>query len=80
MDIKKDYEVPWTEDTDWERAGYRVDEMWLTKEKAGDVGVNIKKCRTPIVLATLVNDRISRVQESPFWWPGFPFVAWRNFL
>ncbi len=80
MDIKDDYEIPWIEDTDWERAGYRVDEMWLTKEKAEDCGINISECRTPIVLATLVNDKISRVQESPFWWPGFPYCAWRNFL
>ena len=41
MDIKDDYEIPWIDDTDWERAGYRVDEMWLTKEKAEDCGINI---------------------------------------
>ncbi len=80
MDIKDDYTLPWLDDTDWERAGYRVDEMWLTKEKAGDIGINVSDCRTPIVLVTLVNDRVSRAQESPFWWPSFPFVAWRNFL
>ena len=80
MDIKDDYDIPMEDVSDWERAGHRVDEMWLTKEKAEDCGVNIKNCRTPMVLATLINDKISRVQESPFWWPGFPYVAWRNFL
>ena len=79
-DIKKRYKLPSNRDSNWERAGYRVDEMWLTKEQADDCGINVKKCRTPTVLASLVNDEISRVQESPFWWPSFPFVAWRNFL
>ncbi len=79
-DIKKKYQLPVTEDSNWERAGYAVDEMWLEKEQAGDCGINIKKCRTPIVLATLVNDKVSRVQESPYWWPSFPFIHWRNFL
>ncbi len=79
-DIKRRYKLPTHRDSDWERASYCVDEMWLDKEQADDCGINIKKCRTPLVLATLVNDEISRVQESPYWWPSYPFVLWRNFL
>ena len=79
-DVKRRYKLPTQRNSDWERTGFCVDEMWLTKEQADDCSINVKKCRTPMVLATLINDEISRVQESPYWWPSYPFVLWRNFL
>ena len=58
---------------------YRVDEIWLRRDIADWAGVDVSGSKAQVVLATLINDRVFRVMENPNWYPGFPFVAWRNF-
>lgn len=60
--------------------GYRVDEMWLRRELAEDIGVDLSSTKKAIVKATLINDDIAHVRPSPFWWPDFPFAGWRNMI
>ena len=58
---------------------YRVDELWLRKDIADWAGIDVSGSVSPIVLVTLINDRVFRATENPNWYPGFPFAAWRHF-
>ena len=59
---------------------YRVDEGWLRRELAQEVGINCKNAKHDIVLAIIIDDKIVGAWESPLWWPDLPFVGWRNFM
>ena len=58
---------------------HRIDEIWMKKDVADWAGVDINQCRTPLVRVTLIDDRSHMIEESPFWYPGYPFACWRNF-
>lgn len=59
---------------------HRFDEMWMKREVAEDCGVDVSGTTREIILVRLVDDRLYKAQGSPYWYPGFPFAHWRNFL
>lgn len=80
----KQYYPDWTpnhaETRNRHDSNHRVDEMWLTREVAEDCGVNVNGTTRDIILVKLIDDRLYKAQGSPYWYPGFPFAHWRNFL
>ena len=59
---------------------HRVDEMWLNRDIADDCGINVKDTRREVIKVVLIDDELHKAQPSPYWYPGFPFAHWRNFL
>ena len=59
---------------------HKIDEIWMRRHVAEECGVNVSETNRPIIVAKLIDDRIYRVQGSPYWYPEFPFCHWRNFL
>ena len=59
---------------------HRIDEIWMRRHVAEDVGVDISGTNRPLILAKLINDKLYRCTGSPYWYPEFPYVHWRNFL
>ena len=76
--------IAWNEDTKYSKhrpdSRHRVDEMWLTRDVADDAGVDISGTKREIILVKLIDDRVYKAQGSPYWYPGFPYAHWRNFL
>lgn len=61
-------------------AEHRIDEIWMRREMAEECGVDVSGTNRRIIVAKLIDDKIYRVQGSPYWYPEFPFAHWRNFL
>ena len=58
-----------------------VDELWIRAETAKEYGVKVDEMHDGSVLqAVFIQDILHRVRVSPYWWPDFPFAAWRNFI
>ena len=61
-------------------AEHRVDEIWMRRDIAEDCGVDVSGTNRRIIVAKLIDDKLYRAQGSPYWYPEFPYVHWRNFL
>ena len=59
---------------------HRVDEIWMRRDIAEDVGIDVSQTNRRIIVAKLINDRLYKAQGSPYWYPEFPYAHWRNFL
>ena len=59
---------------------HRIDEIWMRRDVAEDVGIDCSKTNRRIILAHLINDKLYDAKGSPYWYPEFPFTHWRNFL
>ena len=59
---------------------HRVDEIWMTREKAEMCGINVSKTTRQIILAVLIDNEIYDIKGSPYWHPEFPYTFWRNFI
>ena len=57
-----------------------VDELWMRPAVAREYGVKMDADAEGVVVAVIINDEIHRARLSPYWWPDFPFVHWRNFF
>ena len=54
-----------------------VNEVWMHREYAEDIGIKVPKVARNIVVAWIIEDRIASVRPSPFMFPHFPFACWR---
>lgn len=59
---------------------HRVDEMWLKRDVADDCGINVSETKREMIKVVLIDDELHKAQPSPYWYPGFPFAHWRNFM
>ena len=59
---------------------HKIDEIWMRREVAEDVGIDISGTKRRIIVAKLIDDKLYKAQGSPYWYPDFPFAHWRNFL
>lgn len=59
---------------------HRVDEIWMHRDVAEDCGVRVNDTKREIILVKLIDDTLYKAQGSPYWFPGFPFAHWRNFV
>lgn len=59
---------------------HRVDEIWMRRDIAEDIGIDVSKTNRRIIVAKLINDKLYRAQGSPYWYPDFPYAHWRNFV
>jgi hypothetical protein len=58
---------------------YCIDEGWLRRSLAEDIGIDVSETKKQIVRAVMINDKLARVHPSPWIYPDFPFSCWRNF-
>lgn len=61
-------------------ARHRVDEIWMRRDCAEDVGIDVSGTNREIIVAKLIDDVLYNAQGSPYWYPDFPYAHWRNFL
>ena len=61
-------------------ARHKVDEIWMRRDVAEDVGIDVSGTRRQIIVAKLIDDHLYKAQGSPYWYPDFPFAHWRNFV
>ena len=61
-------------------APHRIDEIWMHRDVAEDCGIDISGTTREILVAKLIDDNLYKATGSPYWYPGFPFAHWRNFL
>ena len=69
----------WNDDKS-ENASHRLDEIWMRRDVAEACGVAVNGTKRPIIVATLINDKLYEAHGSPFWFPDFPYAFWRNFV
>jgi len=61
-------------------ANHRIDEIWMRREVAEDVGIRVSDTKRRLIVAKLIDDELYKAQGSPYWYPDFPYAHWRNFL
>ena len=59
---------------------HRVDEIWMHRDVAEDCGISVNGTKREVILVKLIDDTLYKAQGSPYWFPGFPFAHWRNFI
>lgn len=58
-----------------------VDEIWMRRHVAEDLGLDIKKSKRRIFRVVSIGEgRTVLKRPSPWWWPDFPFACCRNFM
>lgn len=59
---------------------HRVDEIWLRRQLAEEIGIDVGETKKQIIRAVLIDDQLIQTRLSPWIYPDFPFSCWRNFL
>ena len=62
---------------------HRLYEVWLRRELAeecDDIDQSaLERTDKQVFRAVLIDDEVVKLKPTPFWWPDFPYTAWRNF-
>ena len=52
----------------------------MHRDVAEDCGIRVSDTKREVILVKLIDDVLYKAQGSPYWFPGFPFAHWRNFV
>jgi hypothetical protein len=59
---------------------FKVCEVWMRRIIAEEIGVDVSDTDAQMFVATMINDDLVKVRPTPYWYPDYPFVCWRNFI
>ena len=72
-----------TEPTRFNAPTHRLDELWIRRDMLEDCtdvdSARLENDDKQMFRAVLIDDEVVEIRSTPFWWPDFPFAAWRNF-